>query len=109
MGDTPSTMEYLPDILTPSQAAAYLQVDRETIYRYIRQGKLVASHLGRAYRMPRASLDRFLVATRTRQDIVLREYTGAEIATFLQDDQLEEAEHAVVVRWGKRRPDRPGT
>lgn len=35
-----------PEILTPEQVAAYLQIDRETVYRYIRDGKLVASKLG---------------------------------------------------------------
>ena len=75
------------EILTPEQAADYLQVNRETIYRYIREGRLVASKLGRAYRIPRQSLDLLLWATRTRDDITLREYTGAQIEQFLKDDQ----------------------
>jgi excisionase family DNA binding protein len=78
-----------PDILTPEQAAAYLQVDRETVYRYIRDGKLVASKLGRAYRIPKRSIDLLLWITRTRPDISLREYTGAEIEAFQADDALE--------------------
>ena len=77
-------MELKRDILTPEQAAEYLQVDRETIYRYIRQGKLVASKLGRAYRIPRGSIDLLLWATRTRDDVSLREYTGSEIAEFIK-------------------------
>jgi excisionase family DNA binding protein len=100
-------MERIRDIFTPSQAATYLQVDRETIYRYIRQGKLVASQLGRSYRIPKASLDRLLFTTRTRQDITLREYTGEEIAGFLQSDQLGKEEQAVLSRWGQRRTDQP--
>ena len=44
-------------------------MDRETIYRYIRQGKLIASRLGRSYRVPRRSLDLLLWAIRTRPDI----------------------------------------
>ena len=83
------TIETERDILTPEQAAHYLQVDRETIYRYIRQGKLVASKLGRAYRIPRRSIDLLLWATRTRQDITLRDYTGEEIADFLRGDELD--------------------
>ncbi|KKK66328.1 hypothetical protein LCGC14_2965220, partial [marine sediment metagenome] len=43
-------MEQTREVLTPEQAAEYLQVNRETIYRYIRQGKLAASKLGRTYR-----------------------------------------------------------
>ena len=83
-------MDTIPEIMTPEQAADYLQVNRETIYRYIRQGKLVASKLGRTYRVPRRSLDLFLWATRTREDITLREYTGAEIEEFLALDELDD-------------------
>ncbi len=60
-----SNTQCSPDILTPVQAAAYLQVNRETIYRYIREGKLLASRLGRSYRIPRTNLDLLLAATQT--------------------------------------------
>src|SRR5215210_9069171 len=88
-----------PDILTPEQASVYLQVDRETIYRYIRQGKLVASKLGRKYRIPKGSIDLLLWATRTRDDITLREYTGAEINKFIQSDKLDEEAREVASRF----------
>jgi excisionase family DNA binding protein len=86
------------DILTPNQAADYLQVDRETIYRYIRQGKLVASKLGRSYRIPKHSLDLLLWATRTREDVSLREYTESDIADFLAADQLDDEARAITQR-----------
>lgn len=92
-------MEQVRDILTPQEAAEYLQVDTETIYRYIRQGKLVASKLGRKYRIPKRSLNLFLWATRTREDISLREYTGAEIEVFLKEDQLDEEALEVAQRF----------
>jgi excisionase family DNA binding protein len=79
-----NNMEKVREIFTPEQAAEYLQVDKETIYRYIRQGKLIASRLGRNYRIPKGSIDLLLWATRTRADISLREYTGGEIAEFLK-------------------------
>ena len=91
-----STMIQTPDIFTPDQAADYLQVDRETIYRYIRDGKLVASKLGRAYRIPRRSIDLLLWSTRTRPDISLREYTGVEIDEFMAADALDEDALAVI-------------
>ncbi|MFU8772668.1 MAG: helix-turn-helix domain-containing protein, partial [Anaerolineales bacterium] len=53
-------MQRSSEIFTPEQAAEYLQLDRETIYRYIRQGKLVASKFGRAYRIPKRSIDLLL-------------------------------------------------
>src|SRR5213080_4932684 len=77
------------DIMKPDQAAEYLQVNRETIYRYIREGKLDASRLGRSYRVPRRNLELLLLATRTRPYVKLREYSAEQIAQFLEDDVLE--------------------
>lgn len=91
--------ERAPEIFTPEQAAGYLQINRETVYRYIREGKLVASRLGRAYRIPRASLDLLLWATRTRQEVTLREYTGREVAAFIEADQLDEEAQAIAERF----------
>lgn len=82
--------------MTPEQAAEYLQINRETVYRYIRDSKLVASKLGRTYRIPKRSLDLLLFSTRTRQDIMLREYTGEEIAEFDRLDQLDTEARAIV-------------
>jgi excisionase family DNA binding protein len=86
-----NSMEQQPEIMTPDQAAAYLQVSRDTIYRYIRFGKLAASRLGRSYRIPKRNLDLLLWESRT-QEMPLREYTPAEIAAFLQEDQLDAQE-----------------
>jgi excisionase family DNA binding protein len=92
-------MEGPREIFTPKQAADYLQVDKETIYRYIRQGKLVASKLGRKYRIPKGSIDLLLWATRTRDDITLREYTGREIAQFMRADKLDEEAQEIAKRF----------
>lgn len=92
-------MEQAREILTPDQAARFLQIDRETIYRYIREGKLIASKLGRKYRIPRRSLYYLLWETRTREDIGLREYTGEQIAEFLRADQLDEEAQAIAQRF----------
>ena len=96
--------EQIRDVLTPEQAADYLQVNRETIYRYIREGKLVASKLGRTYRVPKRSLELLLWATRTREDITLREYTGAEIAEFMQADQLDPEAQGIADRFISANP-----
>jgi excisionase family DNA binding protein len=79
----------LPEIMTPDQVADYLQIDRETVYRYIRAGKLDASKLGRNYRISRSSLDLLLLATRTRPYVALREYTDAQIEQFQAADVLD--------------------
>lgn len=57
------------EILTPEQVADYLQVRKDTVYRYIRTGKLAAVRLGRSYRVPRESIDLFLLANSTRTDV----------------------------------------
>jgi excisionase family DNA binding protein len=92
-------MEQRREIFTPEQAADYLQVNKETVYRYIRQGKLVASKLGRAYRIPRGSIDLLLWATRTRDDVSIRDYTGSEIAEFIKEDQLDEEAKKIAKRF----------
>jgi excisionase family DNA binding protein len=58
-------MEAVKEIMTPEQVADYLQLNKDTVYRYIREGKLVASKLGRNYRIPRRNVDLFLLATST--------------------------------------------
>jgi excisionase family DNA binding protein len=59
----------LPDVLTPEQVADYLQLDKETIYRLIRDRKLAATRIGRAYRIPREDLDAFMLAHSTRPEV----------------------------------------
>ncbi len=55
-----------PEVMTPEQAAAYLQINRETLYRYIRGGRIAASKIGRSWRLRKADLDRFLEENRYR-------------------------------------------
>jgi excisionase family DNA binding protein len=93
------TAERTRDLMTPDQAADYLQVSRETVYRYIRDGKLGASRLGRTYRISRTSLDLLLWATRARSDPTPRRYTSAEIEQFLKDDQLDDRAREIADRF----------
>ena len=60
-------MEAVKEIMTPEQVADYLQLNKDTVYRYIREGKLIASKLGRNYRVPKSNVDLFLLATSTSQ------------------------------------------
>ena len=92
-------MERTREIMTPGQAAEYLQVNRETIYRYIRAGRLVASKLGNAYRIPRRSLELLLWTTRTAPRVRLREYTLEEVADFIRADQLDKEARDIAKRF----------
>src|SRR3712207_4163512 len=102
-----NTSERIPEVMTPEQAAAYLQFNRETAYRYIRGGQLVASKPGRADRIPRRSLDLLLGTTRTRQDISLRDYAGEELASVIRTDQLDETAREIARRFGRATRDQP--
>ncbi len=61
-----------PDLMTVEQVAAYLQVHRMTVYRYIRTGRIAAVRVGRVYRVRRADLEAFLDRHRTRPSAPLR-------------------------------------
>jgi excisionase family DNA binding protein len=86
------------DFWTPEQVADYLQLNRETIYRYIREGRLDAYKFGRHYRIARESVDTFLDGARTRPPTALRDYSREEIDAFLEMDKLDDEALAVVER-----------
>jgi excisionase family DNA binding protein len=47
--------------MTPAQVAEHLQVTTDTVYRLIREGELVASKVGRNYRILSDDVDTFLL------------------------------------------------
>lgn len=52
------------EVLTVEQAAAYLQIHKVTVYKYIRAGVLPAARLGKVYRIYRRDLDALLASAR---------------------------------------------
>ncbi len=50
----------LPEILTIEQAARYLQLHPQVVYRHVRAGTLPASRIGRTIRFKKSVLDAFL-------------------------------------------------
>lgn len=50
----------MPDVMTPSEAAAILKVSEEDVMAAISDGSLKAKKLGNAYRISKASLEEFL-------------------------------------------------
>lgn len=53
-------MDANDDIFTPSTAADYLYINVRTVRNFIRDGRLRAARVGRAYRIRRAWLDEFV-------------------------------------------------
>ena len=56
----PESAASMPDVMTPAQAAAILQVAEEDVVAAIEEGDLKARKIGRAYRISKASLEAFL-------------------------------------------------
>ncbi len=51
--------------MTVDQVAAYLQLNRLTVYRYVREGKIPAARIGKVYRILRADVEQFLETRKT--------------------------------------------
>lgn len=85
-----------PDILTVEQAAARLHLHPKTVLRYIREGRLSATRVGKGYRIARASVEALVGLAPERTDEVEVRVTcvvdipsgstaeSERLATFLQ-------------------------
>jgi len=78
------------DVLTPQEVATYLQLTPDTVYRYIREGKLAASKLGRTYRIPKENVELFLLATSTAGDAQMRSFSRQRAIEWLEEDRINE-------------------
>lgn len=61
----PSKLE--TDVMTIAEAAAYLRVNPQTVYRRLQSGELPGAKVGRSWRVRRADLDRFLTGERREE------------------------------------------
>ncbi|RJP52210.1 MAG: helix-turn-helix domain-containing protein [Anaerolineaceae bacterium] len=52
----------IPDVMTPSEAAAYMKVTEEDVMAAIKDKSLKAKKVGNAYRISKASVDEFLAS-----------------------------------------------
>ena len=52
-------------VYTPAEAAETLKVNPQTLWRWIREGRIRASKLGRVYRIRQSDLEQFLDDTAT--------------------------------------------
>ncbi len=82
------------DVLTPQEVAEYLQLTPDTVYRYIREGKLVASKLGRHYRIPKENIELFLLVTSTAGGAQMRTFSRQDVSEWIKEDQIDEQTRA---------------
>lgn len=83
-------MPLTKDVLTPKEVAEYLQLAPDTVYRYIREGKIAASKLGRQYRIPKKNVELFLLATSRGGDARMRTFSRERVAEWLEEDRIDE-------------------
>jgi excisionase family DNA binding protein len=52
-------------VMTVDQVAEYLQLNRLTVYRYVREGRIPSAKIGKLYRILKADVDGFLERQKT--------------------------------------------
>ena len=90
------------DLLTPQEVAEYLQLTQDTVYRYIREGKLVASKLGRHYRIPKENVELLLLLTSTAGGAQMRTFSRQEVAEWIEQDRIDQETRAIGAKLGPR-------
>ncbi|MDR7455096.1 MAG: helix-turn-helix domain-containing protein [Armatimonadota bacterium] len=97
-------------MLTVEQVAAYLQLNRLTVYRYIREGRIPASRLGKLYRVLKSDVDRFLESQRVGGGAESRSRPAApppgERVRSIRPRVASEREVHVGPPWRERRRER---
>jgi excisionase family DNA binding protein len=56
----PTAGSAVPDVMTLSEAAAYMRVGEEDVLEVIKAGELKAKQIGSSYRISRKAVDEFL-------------------------------------------------
>jgi excisionase family DNA binding protein len=60
MGVDPTTEVQLPQLMTAAEVAAFYRCRKDTVYAFVREGKLTAVHVGRHLRFRRQDVEAFL-------------------------------------------------
>ncbi len=77
--------EALPEILTIEQAAVYLQVNPQVLYRYVRKGQVPFGRIGGLIRLKKSVLNRWI----EEQSWKSVGYTGEEALQRLTEPPVE--------------------
>lgn len=92
------------DLMTVEQVAAYLQLNKLTVYRYIREGRIPAARLGKSYRVRKSDLDAFLESHKSRQPVKAAAH-GRKKAAPSATREREAAAEIVVAPVRRGRPE----
>ena len=72
-GNTKEIQEVMPEIMTVSQVAKYLQLNPQVVYRHVKKGTIPVSKIGKTLRFRKATIDKWLD---TLSDVSLKRATG---------------------------------
>jgi molybdopterin-binding protein len=78
-------VERVADVLTAREAARYLRLALPTFYRYLWEGKIVASKIGGRYRFKRSLLDRWLGKRAEGEDVSGRNKLVGRVSAIKHD------------------------
>lgn len=84
------------DILTPKQAAEYLQLSRKTVYRIIERGELIAARVGGQYRIRKSHVDLFLASRSTGSEAIENLFEQVARVALRYDYDPEEIERDIA-------------
>jgi excisionase family DNA binding protein len=77
------------EIFTPDQVAEYMQINLVTIYKNIKEGRLLAFKIGKQYRITAESINLFIAENSTPRGIQLRKFSNEQIDEFLNLDGVD--------------------
>ncbi len=83
-------------LMTVEQVASYLQLNKLTVYKYIREGGLPAVKLGRSFRVLRVDVERFLEAHRVAAP-VRQERRARSARRALPDERRSDLDREALV------------
>lgn len=89
--------------MTVDQVAAYLQLNRLTVYRYVREGRIPAAKIGKIYRLLKADVDRFLEEQKSAPSGVGRESLAAPAQPRVQSVWVRDIKRADEIAVGPQR------
>jgi excisionase family DNA binding protein len=90
------------EIMTVDDLAAYLRIDRQTVYRKFRRGELPGVRIGRAIRFKREVVDGWLRTNSMAWGEAQREELRAAVEQFAKDRKISEADVIKAVRRVRR-------
>ncbi|MGH7866420.1 MAG: helix-turn-helix domain-containing protein [Candidatus Dormibacteraceae bacterium] len=67
--ETEMTFADAPDVLKVPEVSELLRINRDAAYQLIKSGQIYSARIGHSIRVPKASLERFLLGTEIVEEV----------------------------------------